>query len=88
MVGEYIDYRWRKWEEWIVQPSYAFLLKPGAIYAARRLATPERQPVRVTLIDRSHQIPAAGQPAPPAGQTDHTFYTTKITPAMLQGADT
>ena len=88
VVGEYIDYRWRKWEEWIASPSYAFLYKPGAIYAARRLATPDRRPVRVALFDRSHQITPPGQPAlatvpaPP-----HQFYTTRITQAMLQGAD-
>ena len=87
VVGEYIDYRWRKWEEWVVSPSYAFLYRPGAIYAARRLATPERQPVRVGLIDRSHQITVPGQAATSLpGSTDHTYYTLKITPAMLQGA--
>jgi hypothetical protein len=84
VIGEYIDYRWRKWEEWVVSPSYPFLYKPGAIYAARRLATPQRRPVRVALIDRSHQITPPGQTSFTKGSTDHTFYTTAITPSMLQ----
>ena len=88
VVGEYIDYRWRKWEEWVVSQSYAFLYKPGAIYAARRLATPDRRPVRVALIDRSHEITVPGQPSFSTGpsEQEHTYYTTRITPAMLQGA--
>ena len=85
VVGEYIDYRWRKWEEWVVSPSYPFLYKPGAVYAARRLATPDRRPVRVQLIDLSHQITVPGQTAFQTKPTEHTFYTTSITPAMLQG---
>lgn len=87
VVGEYIDYRWRKWEEWVVSPSYPFLYKPGAIYAARSLATPERRPVQVALIDRSHQITVPGETSSPTptGPSEHTFYTTKITQAMLQG---
>ncbi len=85
-VGEYIDYRWRKWEEWIVSPAYAFLYRPGAIYAARRLATPERRPVQVALIDRSHPITPPGQPSFPAPSTERPFYTTRITEAMLRGS--
>ncbi len=86
VVGEYIDYRWRKWEEWIASPSYAFLYKPGAIYAARRLATPDRRPVRVALIDRSHSITPPGQPSVPvpAPSAEHPFYTMRITEAMLR----
>jgi len=87
VVGEYIDYRWRKWEEWVASGSSAFLYQPGAIYAARRLATSERRPVQVALIDRSHQITVPGQtPFATNRPTEHTLYTTKITPAMLQGA--
>ena len=84
VVGEYIDYRWRKWQEWAVSPADAFLYKPGAIYAARRLATPQRRPVSVTLLDRSHPITVPGQPSVPPSKP-HSFYTTKITPAMLGG---
>jgi hypothetical protein len=87
VVGEYIDYRWRKWEEWLVSPATTFpLFRLGAIYAARVLATPERRPVRVVLIDRYHAITPPGQPSAPAGPTERTVYSTGITPAMLSGA--
>jgi hypothetical protein len=86
VVGEYIDYRWRKWEEWTAEGGYSFLYKPGAIYAARRVAAPGRVPVRVTLFDRSHPITPPGQPPNPLPPTTREFYTTKITPAMLSGA--
>ena len=36
VVGEYIDYRWLKWTEWVVSPAYPELAKPTALYAARR----------------------------------------------------
>jgi hypothetical protein len=87
VVGEYIDYRWRKWEEWAASGGYAFLYRPGAIYAARRLATPERRPVSVTLVDRSHTITPPGQPSTPTPPVEHTLYTTRITEAMLHGAN-
>jgi hypothetical protein len=86
VVGEYIDYRWRKWEEWVVSPTYAFLDRPAAIYVARRLATPEKQPVSVTLVDRFQAIIPPGESSLPVHPQDDSFYTTKITPAMLKGA--
>lgn len=85
VVGEYIDYRWRKWEEWIASPAVPFLYRPGAIYAARRLATPERRPVQVALFDRSRPITPPGQTALPTPHGEHPFYTTRITEAMLRG---
>jgi hypothetical protein len=85
-VGEYVDYRWRKWAEWAVQPAYPELSRPVALYIARRLATPERRPVRVELIDRSHVISPPGQIPGLVPVTERTFFTTRITEAMLAGA--
>lgn len=86
VVGEYIDYRWRKWEEWVISPAYSQLPRPAAIYVARTLATPEHRPVRVTLINRFHAILPPGQPSGPVLPGVRKFFTTRITPAMLQGA--
>ena len=86
VVGEYIDYRWRKWEEWVVSPAYAFLDHPGAVYAARQLATPERRPVRVSLLNRSESIIPPGQSLFPTPPQNHIFYTTRITRAMLRAS--
>lgn len=85
VVGEYLDYRWLKWAEWTVQPAYSNLYRPAAIYAARRLATRGRRPVRVSLIDRSHPISPPGQIPDVEPVGDRTFYTTPITEAMLRG---
>jgi hypothetical protein len=85
VVGEYIDYRWLKWAEWTVQPAYSNLYRPAAIYAARRLATGGRVPVRVSLIDRSHPISPPGEIPDVEPVGDRTFYTLPITEAMLRG---
>ena len=86
VVGEYIDYRWRKWEEWVASPTnVAPIFRPGAIYIARSLATPERRPVRVVLIDRYHAITPPGQSSAAAEPTERTVYATNVTQAMLQG---
>jgi len=85
VVGEYIDYRWLKWTEWVVSPAYPNLSRPAAVYVARRFATPARRPVKVTLIDRSHTIPLPGQPSVPSPATEKAFFTTPITEAMLHG---
>jgi len=55
------------------------------LYVARRFTTPERRPVRVALIDRSHTIQPPGQPSALSPVTERTFYTTRITEAMLRG---
>lgn len=86
VVGEYIDYRWRKWEEWVASPTTAFpLFETGAIYAARVLATPRQRPVRVVLMDRYDSIAPPGQPSASPTSSERTLYTTRITPAMLRG---
>ena len=86
VVGEYIDYRWRKWEEWVVSPAYGQLPRPAAIYIARSVATPEHRPVKVILIDRSHSILPPGGQALTTPPGDRQFASTRITPAMLGGA--
>ena len=85
VIGEYTDYRWRKWEEWVVSPAYAQLPRPAAIYIARSLATPEHRPVKVTLSNRFHAIVAPGQPSGPVTPGERQFFTINITPAMLGG---
>ena len=83
VVGEYVDYRWLKWAEYAVgEPQ---LSKPIALYVARRLATPRRRPVRVTLIDRFHPIAPPGQIPAHVRTSARTFFTGPITEAMLRG---
>ncbi len=87
VVGEYIDYRWLKWEEFVVSPQYRQLYRPAAIYAARREATPQHRPVQVIIVDRSHPILPAGQIPAHVHVDFHSVYTTRITEAMLRGTN-
>jgi hypothetical protein len=85
VVGEYTDYRWLKWAEYVISPAYSQLSQPIAVYVARTLASPTRRPQKVSLTNTWHAI------EPPDSISDRpfvhhqTFYTTRITEAMLRG---
>jgi hypothetical protein len=85
LVGEYRDYRWLKWSEFVVSPAYEELWKPAALYVARRVATRAHRPVKVELENHYWAL------QPPGHIPDHPFvqqrriYTTPITEAMLRG---
>jgi hypothetical protein len=83
VVGAYIDYRWIKWEEFAASIANSNLWQPVAVFAARRLATPTRRPVSVTLRNHSKDLYAPGEPVPPQTVHDQTLTTVRITPAML-----
>ena len=53
VVGEYVDYRWLKWDEYVVQPGTVDLWKPVALYVARQYATPRAPPGAVNLTNRA-----------------------------------
>jgi hypothetical protein len=85
VIGSYIDYRWLKWAEFVVEPQYQeFLGHPFAVFVARRLATPSHRPVRVVLSNRWYalQPPGSGEPRL---VRERTLYTTQITEAELRG---
>jgi hypothetical protein len=84
VVGEYTDYRWLKWAEYVISPAYSQLWQPIAVYVARTLATPTRRPQKVTLTNTWHAIDPPGRiPAHPFVH-HQTFYTTRITETMLR----
>jgi hypothetical protein len=85
VVGSYTDYRWLKWAEYVIQPAFPELSKPIALYAARRLATPSRRPTRVSLTNRWYELDPPGQIPDHPFVHEKTFYTTRITEAMLKG---
>ncbi len=86
VVGEYLDYRWLKWAEYAVEPGESQLLRPAALYIARRLASPGHRPVRVILFDRTRPILPPGQRPAAEPVKDNPLLTLLITPAMLRGA--
>ncbi len=84
VIGEYSDYRWLKWAEYVVSPAHTELLKPISLYVARQLATPTHRPSQVSLTNRWYEL------APPGRIPDHPFvheqkfFTIRITEAMLK----
>ena len=86
VFGEYSDYRWLKWAEYVVSPAQSQLWKPIALYLARQYSSPSRKPVQVTLTNTWHEL------LPPGQIPDHPFvhqqqvYTTQITDQMLEGS--
>jgi hypothetical protein len=85
VIGEYIDYRWLKWTEYVVSPAHTELSRPIALYVARKLATPQRRPVRVSLTNRWYQLDPPGDISDRPFFHDQTFFTTQITESDLRG---
>ena len=83
-VGEYVDYRWLKWEENVVQPGNVDLWQPVALYAARKLATPRHRPVRVNLVNRHHPVSPPERIPRHERISEQIFYSARITDAMLR----
>ena len=86
VIGEYVDYRWLKWVEYVVSPASADQLwKPAAAYFARKLATPSKRPVRVSLHERWYDLQPPGEIHGPILWQQRDFYTTAVTESMLRG---
>lgn len=84
VVGEYTDYRWLKWAEFVISPAYPELLKPVALYVARKLATSTHRPTQVSLTNRWYTLEPPGQISDHPFVHKRTLYTTRITEAMLK----
>jgi hypothetical protein len=64
VIGEYWDYRWRKWYEWARADAYMNLWDPAARWFARVAAEEGGMPVRVTLVRRWREtLPPGPGPA-------------------------
>jgi hypothetical protein len=85
VIGEYIDYRWLKWTEYVILPSQSQLWRPAALYVARRLASPAHRPTQVTLTNHWYDVMPPGQISDKPFLHRQTFYRTTITEAMLRG---
>jgi hypothetical protein len=86
VFGEYTDYRWLKWAEYVVSPIHSELWNPIAAYVARQYATPSHRPREVRLTNRAKLL------VPPGQKTrdqllvqERTIATVKITDQMLRG---
>lgn len=59
VLGAYWDYRWRKWAENLMTlgSEGAAIRTPAAVWVAREMTRPGKEPVQVTLATRFHDLP-------------------------------
>jgi hypothetical protein len=83
LVGEYWDYHWQKWLEWVLDAQHTQLWRPAAIFIARSSHRPGWTPVRVTLVRVTtlNNPPGAGADRQPSVATP--YYSLPISAAML-----
>lgn len=85
VVGEYTDYRWLKWAEYVISPAYDQLWRPSALYVARHLATATKRPTHVELVNRYTQLQQPSEIKGPPPVLETRIYATDVTEAMLRG---
>src|SRR5689334_4127574 len=89
VTGEYVDYRWRKWLEYIVNPGYrTTLFEPLAAWLARTHSDAHHVPVRIAFVSRWFDLYAPGtvKGRLHSDWREGAYYTVPVTPAMRQGS--
>ena len=89
VIGEYVDYRWRKWLEYIVNPSFQkVLFKPLATWLARTHTDAHHEPVRIAFVARWYDLYPPGSVKGPlrSDWREKAYYFVKVTPAMRRGS--
>ena len=85
LVGEYWDYRWRKWLEYIINPGFRpILFRPLAVWLARNHDSFGHRPVRVTFVARWYDLQSPGQKPFKSDLRETAYYTTAIAPDVLK----
>jgi hypothetical protein len=77
-VGEYWDYRWRKWAEWAITDAYDHLWHPAAVWFARR-AGEQGEVEKVVLVRRWHDLLPPGPGPARSDWQEYAFYTLTVT---------
>jgi hypothetical protein len=83
LVGEYWDYHWQKWLEWVLDARHSELWRPAALFIARDSDKGNRLPVRVTLIRVTTLNNPPGAHPEQEPSVAQVYYTLPITTAML-----
>jgi hypothetical protein len=89
VVGEYVDYRWRKWLEYIINPDFrTTLFKPLADWLARTHTDARHVPVRIVFVSRWFDLyaPGAVKGALHSDWREQAYYAVHVTPAMRSGS--
>lgn len=81
-IGNYWDYRWRKWLENVVQESNRDeLFEPTAAWIARQTSRDGQRPIRVTLIRRVQPLPPPGKDRDHGPWQQAAYYTLDLKPS-------
>lgn len=89
IFGEYVDYRWRKWLEYIVNPAFrAVLFRPLAAWLARTHTDARHVPVRIAFVSRWFDLypPGSVKGNLRSDWREQAYYTVNVTPAMRHGS--
>ena len=82
-TGNYWDYHWQKWQEWVLDKNHQQLWRPAAVFIARDRDARGRHPVRVTLVRLTTQLNPPGHRPSHEPTVARPYYSVRITPAML-----
>jgi hypothetical protein len=85
LVGEYWDYRWRKYLEYLVQePFLGLTVKPMSEFIAREAHKDGRVPTRVVLVRRIQAIRSPGSDPPRGPVTEQAYFVLKVDEKVLE----
>lgn len=84
LLGEYWDYRWRKYVEYVVPDQFAALTRRQiATYIARDRHRGGRVPVRVVLVRRWQTVRPPGSATPRSPWREQAYFTLRVDPKAL-----
>lgn len=85
VVGEYWDYRWRKYLEYLVQDPWAVETRtPMSRYIARTLNAGGREPEQIVLVRRTQRIRPPGSDPPRGPVAEEAYHIETIRPEDLR----
>ena len=85
LFGDYWDYRWRKYLEYLVQDPWADQTRRQfSSYIARELHRGGRTPTRVVLV-REMRAVRPGEDPPMSPPREEAYFTLPVTPEVLAG---
>ena len=85
LFGDYWDYRWRKYLEYLVQDPWRDLTRRQfSSYVAQRMHRDGRSPTRVVLVRRMRAV-RPGEDPPRSPVREQAYYTLRVTEEVLTG---
>lgn len=85
LIGDYWDYRWRKYLEYLTQDPWADqTFRQFSSYLARRLHREGRRPTRIVLVRRTRTI-RPGESPPRSPVREQAYFSLPVTDEVLDG---